>query len=254
MKEHRDGNQILGELAAPGRLLAFVDESIIPGKPLSFLMADYRVMVATLMHSEKYSEAESELKIRLEAVGVPEFHGRELFRPGGASLWRGVDEEKRRELAQFMFRVLLDRVEQIPFISLSGEEFEEKLKHQLPQAVQKVKAAHETCFYNILVPYLRLQQGGAALVADAFKDATNELRVWSVASPFGLYEEGLIEADSRYSIGLQIADWAAYSYTRRMRSAERIRKGAGSKMDRVMIEGWLLTQHLYVNLLDTEPG
>jgi hypothetical protein len=251
----RTGDVVLRELPAPGRVLAFIDDSGTPGKPMNFWASNYHLQVAVVMRSENYVTVLRRLEQPpYSELPVKEFHAKEINSPNVKSSWRNVPLAIRLETVSFLAETLRTSSLEILYMELSSEQYEATMRDKLPTEFQtlKTKEALELCFYNSLLPYLCKKFSDVALVADSIFDASRSLRIRMAADPNGIYEGGLIELDSRFAPGVQLSDFAAYLFNRRPHIHSRMVNGKCTEMDSRMMQGWNSIKHLYVNLLGVD--
>lgn len=251
----RDGHLILSELVVPNRGLAFVDDSGTPQKPIDFWAGDYHVLAAVVIEPEKYTISKKIVEDILANFGMEELHATEIVSPKKISAWRRVPITERIGVIKQLFEILNSNAIEIPYVEISGEQFEKTMRQKLPKKFEKTKVKDTLVhvFYDTLVKRMHSRYENIAIVADSTKESRNALRILApVPNPERIYENGVIETDSKNVIGVQLADFAAYVFNRRPHSVSRIENGKGTEFDVILLSGFKLMRNRYLNLLDLE--
>jgi hypothetical protein len=246
------GDQILEDLAMPGRLLAFVDDGGTPGKQIPCLAREFQVMCAVIMPSEAYRVLCAEMSSRdyLGRRGLDEFHATKIVNPGDSD-WRKVEIAERIEVLQRLYVVLKRYATMIVYGYISGEQLDNELRDQLPPTLKKIKtkAALKHVFITGLVKSLKAQSADVGIVMDTDVAMEARMNIRSVSDPSGIYEKGVIETDSRLVLGVQLADLAAFTFNRFFHANHRETQGNPGPFDRPVVEGFRLLAPLFQDVL-----
>src|SRR5690348_12528575 len=92
--------RLLADLSAPGRMLAFCDETDITLQPTSTMVPNVHMVAGLLVRSADYEKLASKLENYRMAHGLPEFHANEIVTPGSKSKWRPIALSRRIEAFQ----------------------------------------------------------------------------------------------------------------------------------------------------------
>lgn len=244
--------QILAELPAPGRLLAFVDDGGTPGKQIPNLAKDFQVLCAVVLPAEAYLEVKAEIRSRdyLSRRGLEEFHSTNIVNPGRSG-WSRIPSGERIEVLQLLYKLVSRHATTILYGYISGEQWEGEMRVQLPPRLQEVttREALEHVFFNGLIKHLRGLSTDFGVVMDAKMAMKNSIAVHECVDPTGLYEGGLIEVDSRIELGVQLADLAAYTFNRLYHIDHREKRKDPSRFDGPVAAGFRLLSPLMKDVL-----
>jgi hypothetical protein len=235
-------NAIVSDLAAPGRFLAFCDETDITNAPTSTMLGDIHLHAAVVLPSEGYAEFTAELSAALETFAVAEFHAVDIVNNGRKSAWRHREKADRLAALQTICDALCASKGHIYFVHIAKEQHEE-LRAQWPEADLDPdhKVAVKTRFRELIAGILHTETP-AIVIADKEKN-TPGLGLATVDGGGHLLGGGIILAHSHQVLGLQLADAAAYvtgRYIRRRDGMEAIVEEEGEDaieaFDRVIAE------------------
>lgn len=253
VKLPKTGKEILSALPAPGRLLAFVDDGGTPEKPLADLAGNFHLLCAVLISSENYLKLKAALadKPRQLPRGLHEFHATQIVNPG-SSAWQRHSTRQRLDTLALLYELLLQYADQILFGFVSGEQFDAEMRAQLPAELSGIKSkeALKKVFFNCLIPYLKTRSSDSAILMDSDRETENQLRIQAVADPTGLYQSGVLHVDSRWELGIQLADLAAYTFNRLFHVKSRAQKGKLGPFDELIVDTMQKLQPLFCNVLD----
>lgn len=251
----KSGKQILTELPAPGRLLAFVDDGGTPEKPLENLAAHFHVMCGVLIPAENYLEIKRALESvpELLPLGIHEFHATQMVNPG-RSAWKKHSVRQRLDTMTLLFKLLRQHANQIVFGFISGEQFDAEMRHRLPAELKSIesKQSLEKVFFNALMPHLKSLSGDVGIVMDSDIETENRLRIQDVADPRGIYQGGVLRVDSCWEIGVQLADLAAYTFNRVFHVRSRAAAGNVGPFDELIVDSMQQLLPLFRNVLELE--
>lgn len=233
------GNEILAGLLLGERILVFVDESGTPGKPIPVLAGDFRLFCAVLVPSDRYDAAKRSLSRRLRELdaGLREFHAIEIVNPGSKSAWRALSADKRFHVLEFLAAQLVEHAALLAYVYVSGEQFNAEL---LPRILERGGAEldHEAVlkdvFFKVLLQFMRRMGDEMAIIADSPTALPDKIKIQDVRDPTGLYQRGIIYAESWREEGLQLADLAAYTLNRVFHIKQRRADGRASRFDDVI--------------------
>jgi hypothetical protein len=216
--------------------IAFVDETGTPKKPLTVLAGDFCLMCAVVVRSERYRDAKTAIRRALRSIGggVREFHATEIVNPRSRSAWKHLAFAKRLEAFDFLSALLIDVVESVPYVYVSGEQYYKELAPRLPVAggpVVKHKTALKKVFFGSLLPHLKRPNRQAAVVVDSETTLRGAIKIQDIRMPEGVYEGGVIHAESWVEEGLQLADLAAYTLNRVFHVEQRRLDGKSGPFD-----------------------
>jgi hypothetical protein len=231
----KNGSDILEGLCDPGRMLVFVDESGTSGKPLPNLACDFFLMCGVSIPSERYRSVKVELTAALSALSPPieEFHAAEILNPS-RSEWKSVSPETRLHLLGLLTDLLADNAEFVGLCYVSGEQYPKLVTAAKKDPKMTYKTALRKVFFDCLIGLFRTSGQDYAIVADSPKRLRNEIKIQASRYPEGLYEKGVIYADSRHVEGLQLADLAAYMVNRIYHINQRQLDGRLNQFDRII--------------------
>jgi hypothetical protein len=255
----RAGENILADLAAPGRLLIFVDDSGTSGKPLPDLATDFELLCGVAIPSERYPRLRANLAADLAAVSpqVEEFHATEIVNPGARSVWSRVPINTRVRVLNRLVDMIEDSAQRIFYCYVSGEqcrgEMMSKIEARGIGALDHKKALHKV-FFNAVLQHVQTERINTAIVVDSSTPLPNALKIQAVVDPQGIYEDGIIYVDSRVEVGLQLADLAAYLVNRIHHTRQRLIDGKRGPFDELVIDLVSRLSPLLVNVLDQIGG
>lgn len=231
----KDGSEILEGLCDPGRMLIFVDESGTSGKPLPNLARDFFLMCGVSMPSERYPIVKGDLTAALSTLSpaIEEFHAADIVNPS-TSEWKSVSPETRLHLLGLLGDLLSDNAEFVGLCYVSGEQYAKLVAEAKKDPQMTYKTALRKVFFHSLIGLLRSSGADYAIVADSPKRLRNEIKIQTSRYPEGLYEKGVIYADSRDVEGLQLADLAAYMVNRIYHINQRQLDGRANQFDRII--------------------
>ncbi|WP_437605677.1 DUF3800 domain-containing protein [Sorangium sp. So ce834] len=255
----RSGRDILYEMAVPGRMLVFIDDSGTPGKPLPDLAADFHFLCGVAMTSDAYAAAKDRILSELLTIGngIREFHTVEIVNPSKTSPWRGVSLDARQEALVAAIDVLKGAASSILHCFVSGEQYDAELKPRILAAVgraQSPKNALQHVFFNSLIPFLQRTGEDVAIVMDSVAPLSNAIRIQAAADPIRLYEGGVIHVDSKDEPGIQLADLTAYMVNRVYHARQRLMEGKKNPFDEIIVDAVFDLLPKFINVLELPPN
>jgi hypothetical protein len=245
---------LLHDLAAPGRLIVFVDDSATGGKPLPRLAADFEVLCGVPIRGESYQEIREALAAELSAVGAPveEFHATEIVNPPTRSAWHRVSVPKRVEVLRRLVDVVEANASRIFFCYVSGQQYRTEMVPVLAAAGVKIrhhKKTLYTVFREALIPYLQAESADTAIVADSESPLFGTVKIEKLDAPARIYRGGVIHVDSKDEAGVQLADLVAYLYNRAYHLDQRRRDDKHGPFDEVTLDSIARLWPRFVNVL-----
>ena len=227
----RFGKEILDGLCDLGRFLVFVDETGTSGKPLAHLGGDYVLICGVCMSSETYRCVKTQLADILTEMGpeIDEFHATEIVNPKVRSPWRQISLRERVHLFEQLAQILVKSAEFICLCQVSGEQY--------PQIMAGInpKMTYKTALQNVFLTSLHrlclVEEMDTAIIVDSTTPLHDAIKIRLFRAPVGFYEGGVIYADSRNELGLQLADLAAFMLNRIHHIKRRQIEGKSSPFD-----------------------
>lgn len=212
---------IVSDLAAPGRFLAFCDETDITKAPTSTMRGDIHLHAAVVIPSERYADFASGLAAALHTFDVAEFHAVDIVNNGKKSMWRHREKGERLAAMQTICDALCASEGHIYYVHIPKEQHDELLA-QWPDADLDPdhKVAVKTRFRELIVSIFNTETP-AVVIADKEKNTPGPGLV-TVDGGSHLLGGGIILAHSHQVLGLQLADAAAYVIGRYLRRRDGI--------------------------------
>jgi len=222
-------------LNAPGRRLIFCDDTSLQGRVAEHMEPDVELMCAVCLPSDAYPSVGQVLAHRLEALGVGEFHAKEVVNPNSSSVWLKVSIQDRIETFRFMSQWLRNHVDQAGYLFIAKSDFEQmKVVAGGPVALGiGQKSGLRKVTLSCVAEQFASAQLPTLLVVDQAKPANKPQLTMPHA---GLVGGGAIVADSAKIAGLQLADMAAYCIGRYLRKRAALRTGQGGPFDQIALE------------------
>ena len=208
------------ELAVPGRVLAFCDETDLTGKEGTATMrADIHLHAAVVLPSDGYGVLAASLAAALEAFGVEEFHATDIVNNGKKSAWYERSFEDRLAALTTVCDALDASGAHVYYVHIPKEQYDGFVAALPPGALpEDHKDAVKACFRASIVAFLDTATP-AIIVADKDKN-TKSIGLAKVDGGEHLIGGGIVLAGSEQIIGLQLADVAAYVVGRYLRRVE----------------------------------
>jgi len=226
---------ILSNLGNADSILIFCDDSDIQGQPNPNFVPDLRVLCAIKIDSANYNNLD--ISKQIARFGVPEFHATEVVNPNSNSTWRSVKYEDRIKIFEHMKLLLTRYAVKVYYCYVSKNQYDDLRKKA--EEIGSVRAQHKAglkrVFLRSLFERLRTLSKPVVLVMDQGKNI-NEPKIESWEGGEFLEGGGPIVADSSLVQGLQLADFAAYSITRYVRSREKIESGNANQFETIAAE------------------
>lgn len=226
-----DLQAILNDLSAPGRTLAFCDETNLTEKvPTPTLVANLRLHTGIVMSSEVYSPVEARLRTFLDSYGLSEFHATEVVNPTDGSTWRTVPFGVRLEAFELMTEALDPTGSRLPYLYLSQQDHDGLVAQTDGLLTADLKRTLKTVFLSSIAEYLSVPS--PILVIDRDKNTPGPV-LYPVHNPRNLITGGAISVESHKVIGLQIADMAAYVVRRYLLKRSALYEGNAGPFDEI---------------------
>lgn len=226
-----DLDNILANLAVPGRVLAFCDETNLTEQATATLVADLRLHVGFVVPAENYQAIVEPLIDLLEAHGLPEFHASEVVNPKVNSPWYEVPYASRLEAFGRMVEVLEMPDARIPYLYLSRQDHKAMVAQSGGQIVGDYKLSLKTVFLSCMAEYLSTYPK-PVLIIDREKNTPGPTQ-HVMSHPGNLLGGGAISVESHKVIGLQIADMAAYVVRRYLLKQGVLHADGGNPFDKL---------------------
>lgn len=226
---------ILNNLLDAGRTLIFCDDSDIQGQPNPNFVPDLRVLCAIKIDSTNYNNLD--ISKQIAHFGMTEFHATEVVNPNSNSEWRKLTYEERVKIFEHMKFLLTQYAIRVYYCYVSKNQYDElrKKAEEIVSVHAKHKAGLKRVFLRSLFERLRASSKPVVLVMDQEKKIGDpKIELWK-GGEF-LEGGGPIVADSSSVQGLQLADFAAYSITRYVRSREKIENDNANQFEIIAAE------------------
>jgi len=187
------------------------------------------------MPSEKYQRVKMELTAALRTLSpaIEEFHAAEIVNPSRPE-WKSIIPKTRLDLLGLLTNLLADNTEFVGLCYVSGERYTKIVTAAKKDPKMTYKTAVRKVFFDSLIDLFRASGEDYAIVADSPKRLKNEIKIRASRYPEGLYENGVIYADSRDVGGLQLADLAAYMTNRIYHISQRQLDKRANQFDRII--------------------
>ena len=211
---------IVADLAAPGHLLAFCDETDLTREATSTMVADIHLHAAVVLPSDGYGALAASLAAALETFGAAEFHAKDIVNKG-KSIWRDRDKAQRLAALRTICDALCQSGAHIYHVHIARAQYHE-IAATVPPGVLDAdyKAGVKTRFRELVAALLDTPVP-AIVVADKERD-TAGLGLAKFDGGDHLLGGGIILAHSHDIGGLQLADAAAYVVGRYLRRRDRM--------------------------------
>jgi len=226
---------ILNSLGNAGRTLIFCDDSDIQGQPNPNFLPDLRVLCAINIDSTSYNDLD--ISKQIARFGMTESHATEVVNPNNSSEWRKVAYEDRVKIFQHIKLLLTSYALKVYYCYVSKGQYDElrKKAQEICSVRAKHKAGLKRVFLRSLFERFRSSSKPVVLVMDQGKKIDEpKIELWK-GGEF-LEGGGPIVADSSSVQGLQLADFAAYSISRYVRSREKVRAGNATQFETIAAE------------------
>jgi len=131
---------------------------------------------------------------------------------------------KRLDALQFLADRLVEQADLVLFTCVSGEQFNTEILPRLIELGAPTmghEAALRHVFFNSLLRFMRAMRGELGIIVDSRVALPDAIKIQAVREPLGIYEGGVIYADSSAEEGLQLADLAAYTLNRMFHVKQR---------------------------------
>lgn len=212
---------VIAGLAAPGRLLAFCDETDLTNEPTSTMVGNIHLHAALVMQSDGYAAFASVLAAALRTYGVSEFHAVDIVNNGKRSVWRHREKADRLAALKTVCDALCASEGHIYYVHISKQQHEELLDKWPDADIDPDhKIAVKTRFRELVAALLDTSTP-AAVIADKAKNKPG-VGLATIEGGDHLLGGGIILAHSHDVLGLQLADAAAYVIGRYIRRRDGI--------------------------------
>lgn len=174
---------------------------------------------------------------QIARLGMTEFHATEVVNPNSNSEWRTPAYEDRVKIFEHMKLLLTEYAVKVYYCYVSKKEYDKlrKKAEEIGRVHAKHKAGLKRVFLRSLFERLRASSKPVVLVMDQGKKISEpKSELWE-GGDF-LEGGGPIVADSSSVQGLQLADFAAYSITRYVRSREKIESDNATQFETIAAE------------------
>lgn len=248
-------DEVLNELVHPGRKLLFIDDSGTSDKPLVGLVKDFMLLAGVLIRSENYSQIIKEIREHIQRASEPlsELHTTEILNPSKKSPWRKLSNEYRVESLQLLGSLIHKYALALPYMYIGAKQYREILfKSKVKKRSQKkgLKQAYyyavvKSCWFSDGLPF--------AILYDSEENLKERLKIINVKNN-NMLCNGYIEASSSQVIGIQLADYAAYSLNRMFHIKDRviIKDRRIHEYDRIIYSCYEKNRAKYYDLLSIE--
>jgi len=227
--------QILGQIAEPGRMLAFCDETDLTKEATSTMVAEIHAWVALLIPSARYAAVSAAVLDYQQAHGLPELHGNEIVTPGKASAWRPVTIEKRLDAYRFACDLIASEAADVRYVHMSEAQYADLVAaHPEEELPAKHKTAVKAVFKSCIAEQLA-DHAPAILVFDKDKNNAGP-SLEPIPGAAHLVGGGVLRERSDLLPGLQLADIAAYAVGRYLRRRDAIPTKGAKGFDNIAIE------------------
>jgi hypothetical protein len=214
-------HSIVKGLCAPGRIIAFCDETDLTLTPTSTLVGELHLYGGVILRSETYSLLSQNLTGYLADIGQVEFHANEIVNPNSKSRWKALDYGARVEALRHVCSVIADSNAIFVYARICKAQYTELLEATGGAAEGiNYKAAVKQVFLRSVAEYL-VGTTPAVVVIDRDKNTPGPSPVKFQGSA-SLIGGAAISVNSEEVIGLQIADIVAYVIGRFLRRRDRI--------------------------------
>jgi hypothetical protein len=207
---------LVADLAVPGRILAFCDETDLTGQATSTMVADIHLHAAVVLPSDDYSALATSLAAALETFGVAEFHATDIVNNGKKSAWYERSKDDRLAALATICDALCTSDVHVYYVHVPKAQYNAYAAALPPGSLDADhKAGVKTRFRELIAEFLETATP-AVVVADKDKN-TKSIGLAKVDGGDHLIGGGIILAGSEQVIGLQLADAAAYLIGRYLR-------------------------------------
>ena len=208
---------LIAELAVPGRILAFCDETDLTGKDgTSTMVAGIHLHAAVVLPSGGYAALAASLAAAHETFGVEEFHAVDIVMNGKESVWYERSPEDRLAALTTICDALDACGAHVYYVHIPKGQYDQFVAALPPGTLPEDHMdAVKACFRASIVAFLDTATP-AIVVADKDKN-TKSIGLAKVDGGDHLVGGGIILAGSEQVIGLQLADVAAYVVGRYIR-------------------------------------
>lgn len=229
-----DAAQIIADLAAPGRTLAFCDETDLTNAATEAMVANVHMRAALIMPSSKYAAMTATMSAMRKELGVSEFHGTEIVNPPKHSVWNGVSKAERIEALKLVCGMVVDCADALQYVHVSKQQYASFL------AVVPAKSAPSDFKSGVKRVFLRSIAEGLAhspspvLIMD--RDKPGAPTIGPVEPSYHLLGGGVVRADSSLVDGLQLVDAAAYAIRRYLWRKAKLAADNGDEFDQIILQ------------------
>ncbi|MEN3748351.1 hypothetical protein TPR58_14345 [Sphingomonas sp. HF-S3] len=210
-------SSLSAELAAPGRVLAFCDETDLTGNDGTATMrADIHLHAAVVLPSGGYGVIAASLGAALDTFGVEEFHAVDIVNNGKKSVWYERSPEDRLAALTTICDALHASGAHVYYVQIPKEQYDGLVAALPPGSLpEDHKDAVKACFRASIAALLDTSTS-AMVVADKDKNSKS-IGLAKVDGGNHLIGGGIVLAASEQVIGLQLADAATYIIGRYIR-------------------------------------
>lgn len=230
---------LTAELALPGRILAFCDETDLTGtEGTATMCANIHLHAAVVLPSGGYGTISASLEAALAAFGVDEFHAVDIVNNGKKSVWYKRSEADRIAALTTICDALHASGAHVYYVHIPKGQHDGFVASCPPGTLpEDHKEAVKACFRAAIAGLLDTI-APAMVVADKEKNSKS-IGLAKVDGGDHLIGGGIILAASEQVVGLQLADAAAYIIGRYIRRRDgMIAKGDApiGEFDRIVAE------------------
>jgi len=212
---------LVADLAAPGRILAFCDETDLTLEATTTMVADIHCHVAVVIPSDDYGALAASLSAALAGFGVAEFHATDIVNNGKRSVWRERAKADRLAALQMICDALCVSGAHLYYVHIAKSQYDGFAAALPPGSLDPDhKVGVKTRFRELIADLLDTPTA-AIVVADKEKNTQGVGRAAFDGSGH-LLGGGILLAHSHDVPGLQLADIAAYVVGRYLRRRDRM--------------------------------
>jgi len=210
-------SSLSAELAVPGRVLAFCDETdLTDEKGTATMRADIHLHAAVVLPSGCYGALAASVGAAIETFGVEEFHAVDIVNNGKKSVWYERSPEDRLAALTTICDALDASGAHVYYVHIPKEQYDGFVTAFPPGTLpEDHKDAVKACFRASIAALLDTPTP-AIVVADKEKNSKS-IGLAKVDGGDHLIGDGIVLAASEQVIGLQLADAAAYIIGRYIR-------------------------------------
>jgi hypothetical protein len=216
---------ILADLAAPGRILAFCDETDLTTEATSTMVANIHFHAAVVLPSYAYRALAPSLTAALKMFGVAEFHANAIVNNGKKSAWRDRDKAERLNALATICDALCASDAHIYYVHIAKRQYDTIVAALPPGSLDASHKIGVKTRFRELIAELLNTSAPAIVVAD--KEKNNKgFGLAKFSGGHHLLGGGILLAHSHEVLGLQLADAAAYVIGRYLRRRDRMVEAA----------------------------